>query len=341
MNARHSLICFFFLTLRDGNSGLINAQHLKRTETEGGNVTVGCSFHLRGGRKLFCKGKCEDKILVETTGDSEQRGRYGIRYVEGYYPLRDTILYVAITNLTKSDAGPYQCGLDRYLLDSFQDFEIRVTDAPTSSKPEVTTRPFPKSASPLTTSLSSVPSSASPERTTQNLSSVPSSASPERTTQPQQGQTASDGVVLYIGLILLVMFIVLSVALLIFCRKRARKEPPMETEYVSNTEYEEIREVDRGSRCPVPNQPNGVESTDEYSLVTAATSQKEAKDDEGNLHYLEVDFSKSGAAPLHSAPCGDTDNVLYSDPRVAENSDVSHAEDASLALYSTVSLHQM
>ncbi|KAK5924217.1 hypothetical protein CgunFtcFv8_001112 [Champsocephalus gunnari] len=197
MNARHALICFFFLTLRDGNSGLINAQHLDRTETEGGN-----------------------------------------------------------------------------------DFEIRVTDAPTSSKPEVTPRPFPTSSPP-----------ASRLTTTQSLSSVPSSASPERTTQPQQGQTAPDGrgVVLYVGLILLAMFIVLSVALLIFCRKRARKEPPMETEYVSNTE--EISEVDRGSRCPVetstiysyakPNQPNGVESTDEYSFVTAATAQKEAKDDPG------------------------------------------------------------
>ncbi|KAI4791197.1 hypothetical protein KUCAC02_034147 [Chaenocephalus aceratus] len=150
---------FFPTALRDGNSGLINAQHLDRTETEGGNVTVACSFHFRGGRKLFCKGKCEDKILVETTGDSEQTGRYSIQYVEGYYPARYTVLYVNITNLTKSDAGPYQCGLDRYLHDSYQDFEIRVTD----------------------------------------------------------------GVVLYVGLILLVMFIVLSVALLIFCRKRARK----------------------------------------------------------------------------------------------------------------------
>ncbi|KAJ4934048.1 hypothetical protein JOQ06_006855 [Pogonophryne albipinna] len=350
MNARHSLICFFFLTLRDGNSGLINAQDLDRTETEGGNFTVGCSFHFRGGRKMFCKGKCEDKILVETTGDSAQSGRYSIRYVEGSYPARDTVLYVNITNLTKSDAGPYQCGLEDRSFpfpDSYQDFEIRVTDAPTSSKPEVTPRPFPTSAP-----------SASPLTTTKSLSSVPSSASPERTTQPQQGQTASDGpgsVVLYVGLILLVMFIVLSVALLIFCRKRARKEPPMETEYVSDIEtnqlYEEIREEDRGSSSPVetstiysyvkPNQPNGVESTDEYSLVTAATSQKEAKDDPGNLHYSEVDFSKRGAAPLHSAPCGYTDNVLSSDPRVAQSSDVSHAEDASLALYSTVSLHQM
>ncbi|XP_033987664.1 uncharacterized protein LOC117483432 isoform X1 [Trematomus bernacchii] len=345
MNARHSLICFFFLTLRDGNSGLINAQNPNRTETEGGNITVGCSFSFSGGRKLFCKGKCEEgNILVETTGDSEQRGRYSIRYEEG--SLLSAILYSSITKLTKSDTGPYQCGLDRSypLPDSYQDFEIRVTDAPTSSKPEVTLRPFPTSASTLTT--------------TQSLSSVPSSASPERTTQPQLGQTAPDDpdVVLYVGLILLAMFIVLSVALLIFCRKRARKELPLETEYVSDTEnnqlYEEIREEDRGSSSPPvetstiysyakPNQPNGVESTDEYSLVTAATSQKETKDDPGNLNYSEVDSSNSGAAPLHSAPCGYTDNALYSDPRVAQSSDVSHAEDASPALYSTVSLHQM
>ncbi|KAK1898767.1 CMRF35-like molecule 5 [Dissostichus eleginoides] len=346
MNARHSLICFFFLTLRDGNSGLTNAENLVRTETEGANISVLCSFTFSGGRKLFCKGKCEEgNILVETTGDSEQSGRYSIEYKGG--TLLSAILYVGITKLTRSDAGRYQCGLVRFGPDSYQDIEIRVTEAPTSSKPEVTLTPFSTSNP-----------SASTLTTTQSLSSVPSSASPERTTQPQPGQTASDrhGVVLYVGLILLVMFIVLLVVLLIFCRKRARKEPPMETEYVSGTEtnrlYEEIREVDRGSSYPPletstiysyaqPNQPNGVESTDEYSLVTAATSQKKTKDDPGNLNYSEVNFSNSGAASLHSAPCGYTDNALYSDPGVAQSADVSHAEDASPSLYSTVSLHQM
>ncbi|KAK5924113.1 hypothetical protein CgunFtcFv8_001016 [Champsocephalus gunnari] len=230
MNARHSLICFFFLTLRDGNSGLTNAQNLNRTETEGANITVLCTFSFSGGRKMFCKGKCEEgNILVETTGDSEQRGRYGIRYVEGSYPLRDTILYLAITKLTKSDAGRYQCGLDRSgsLLDSYQDFEIRVTD-------EVTPRSFPTSAP-----------SASTLTITQSLSSVPSSASPERTTQPQQGQTAPDGhgVVLYVRLTLVVMmFIVLSASVLIFCRKRARKprETADEAEYVNVTEADRV-----------------------------------------------------------------------------------------------------
>ena len=76
---------------------------------------------------MFCKGKCEEgNILVETTGDSAQRGRYSIRYVEG--SLLSAILYVSITKLTKSDSGWYQCGLERSGPDSNQDFEITVTD---------------------------------------------------------------------------------------------------------------------------------------------------------------------------------------------------------------------
>ncbi|KAI9532034.1 hypothetical protein NQZ68_035895 [Dissostichus eleginoides] len=136
MNVRHTLICFFFLTLRDGNSGLTNTQNFVHTRTEGDNIKVGCSFPFPGGRKVFCKGKCEEgNILVETTRDSAQRGRYSIRYVAGTFPAREKVLYVSITKLTKSDAGWYQCGLKVRpfpFSDSYQDFEIRVTDAPTS-----------------------------------------------------------------------------------------------------------------------------------------------------------------------------------------------------------------
>ncbi|KAJ4934206.1 hypothetical protein JOQ06_007008 [Pogonophryne albipinna] len=225
-------------TLREGNSGLTNAQKLDRTETEGADITVACSFLFPGGRKMFCKGKCEEgNILVETTGDSEQSGRYSIRYEEGAFPVRGTTLYLSITKLTKSDAGRYQCSLDRSVFNLYQDIEIRVTDAPAS--------------------LTSAPS-ASTLTTTKSLSSIPSSASPERTTQPQQGQTApaGHGVVLYVRLTLVVMVIVLSASVLIFCRKRARKprETADEAEYVNVTEAdrecEEVREEDRGSRSP-------------------------------------------------------------------------------------------
>ncbi|XP_035860508.1 uncharacterized protein LOC116050914 isoform X4 [Sander lucioperca] len=102
-------------------------------------------------------------------------------------------------------------------------------------------------------------------------------------------QTASS-TLLYVGLTLVVFFIMLSVALLIFCRMRSRKpkEPPLETEYSNVTKanrvYEEIRE-DRQSTSPHVEvstvytyakytKPDGVETTEEYSLVTAPTSQK-------------------------------------------------------------------
>ncbi|KAK1899246.1 CMRF35-like molecule 5 [Dissostichus eleginoides] len=196
-----ALICFFFHTQRDGNS-----ESVVRAGTEGGDITVSCPFYLSGKRKIFCKGDCgKGDTLLQTTAHTAQKGRYSIRFKEGTaFPYSDTLLYVGITKLTKSDAGRYKCGFGRVFSPSYMEFEIRVEDAPTSS-------PFPTSASTLTT--------------TQSLSSVPSSASPERTTQPQQGQTASDGhgVVLYVRLTLVVMVIVLSASVLIFCRKRARK----------------------------------------------------------------------------------------------------------------------
>ncbi|KAF1389964.1 hypothetical protein PFLUV_G00053150 [Perca fluviatilis] len=203
-------------------------------------------------------------------------------------------------------------------------------------------------------SLSSTPSSASTLMTSQSLSSTPSSASPEAREQPQQKHTRA---LLYVGLTLVLFFIMLSVALLIFCRKRARKpkEPPLETEYSNVTEanrvYEEIREDRQSTSPPVEvstvytyakyTKPDGAETTEEYSLVTAPTSQKKTEDDWSDLTYSELDLPNGTAASLHSAPCGDPDNVVYSVPRLEASSAGSHAQDASPPLYSTVTLHQL
>ncbi|XP_051280288.1 uncharacterized protein LOC127376922 isoform X11 [Dicentrarchus labrax] len=356
MKVCHTLICFFFLSLQDGNIRLINAEIPVRTGSKGGNITVKCSFSFSGSRKIFCKRECEGKdILIETYNNRAQSGRYSIEYKEGTFPASKTILYVSITKLTKSDSGRYRCWLDRAVFkDSTRDFELRVEDAPTTSKPKrktTTKAPF----------TPSVPSASTPT-TTQSLSSssgssTPSSSSPETTNQPEQQQRAAGpGLLLYVSLTLVVMIIVLSAAVLIFCRKRASKpkEPPVETEYANGTEqtnrvYEEIREEDKQSRSPPAeistvytyakySKPNAVETTDEYSLITAAGPQNQTEDDPSKLTYSEVDFSNGAAASLHSAPRGDADNVVYSVPRVAAS---SHAEDASPPLYSTVSLHQL
>ncbi|XP_039655997.1 uncharacterized protein LOC120558799 [Perca fluviatilis] len=211
--------------------------------------------------------------------------------------------------------------------------------------------------SPLRPSSPSVPS-ASTLMTSHNLSSTPSSAFPEASEQPPQKHTTpAQRALLYVGLTLVLFFIMLSVALLIFCSMRARKtkEPPLETEYSNVTKanrvYEEIREDRQSTSPPVEvstvytyakyTKPDGVETTEEYSLVTAPTSQKKTEDDRSDLTYSELDLPNGTAASLHSAPCGDPDNVVYSVPRVEASSAGSLAQDASPPLYSTVTLHQL
>ncbi|KAF3707085.1 hypothetical protein EXN66_Car000258 [Channa argus] len=134
MDVHHILICFFFLSLQDGNTGLTNAQITTRTGTEGGNITVKCSFYFSGSRKLFCKGDCTTgNILIETTSNRAQSGRYSIEYKEGFFPSTPTLMYVSITQLNKSDSGLYRCSLDRRLRpDSHDEFKITVTEALTN-----------------------------------------------------------------------------------------------------------------------------------------------------------------------------------------------------------------
>uniref|UniRef100_UPI0037E8CAC0 uncharacterized protein isoform X2 n=1 Tax=Semicossyphus pulcher TaxID=241346 RepID=UPI0037E8CAC0 len=322
MKVLQSFICFFFLALREGNAAL-DTDIGVRTGTEGGNITVGCSFTFSGSRKIFCRDDCKDRnILVETTGVRNQSGRYSIEYKEKPDLLSSNFLYVSIRDLRKSDSGRYSCHLDRYLSpDSSETFELSVKDA-----------------TPSASTGSSTPSSASPENTKTPQLQTPQLQTPaaEPTTRP----------LLYLGLILGLMIIVLSVSLLIFCRKRDRKPkgPPDETEYANiqeaNRVYDEIKEGKSQSRSPAEgistvytyakcNKP-----TDDYSRGTAAGFQNTTEDDPDKLDYSEVDFSVRPAASLHSAPSGEPNNVIYSAPRAHAS-----AGDASPALYSTVTLH--
>ncbi|XP_038577602.1 CD166 antigen homolog isoform X4 [Micropterus salmoides] len=121
MKVRHTLICFFFLSLQDGNTGLTNAQITSVfTGTEGGDITVRCSFSSPGSSTFFCKRECKrEDILIHTTGVRDQRGRYSIINERGGN------VFVSITQLTKSDSGLYKCGLGG----SNIELEIIVVDA--------------------------------------------------------------------------------------------------------------------------------------------------------------------------------------------------------------------
>ncbi|XP_054465774.1 uncharacterized protein LOC129100220 isoform X2 [Anoplopoma fimbria] len=284
----------------------------------GGNVLVECFFTTSGSRTYFCKGECKDEdILVETTNLTAQRDRYSIRYVPG--DPSGVFLYVGITQLTMSDSGRYRCVLEIPLSGEFyRGFEIIVTDAPPTSKPNQ--------------DISSSVPSASTATTTQSFNSTSGSSGP----------TTSD-VLLYVGLALVVM-VMLSLSVLLFCRKRTskHKEPPVETQYADVTEtnrvYEDIREDGQSRSPPVEmssvysyakyTEPNGAEINDDYSLITAANSQNTAEDVSSGLTYSEGNFSKQSVGSSSSSVRGD-DNVVYSVPRV----ETLHEEDDP---YSTV-----
>ncbi|XP_025757247.1 uncharacterized protein LOC102076635 isoform X3 [Oreochromis niloticus] len=176
---KHTLVCFIFLTLQDGNTGLVKAQTLTHRAEEGGNITVKCSFYFSGSRKLFCKEKCENgNILVETSDDAAQNGRYSIKYENKGFFSSD-IMYVSITQLKQSDSGWYRCSLDRTLgPDGNDDFELIVTAASTTSTPNGTLRPF---------SASVFLSSASKPPTTQSLSSTSGSSTPSSASSGSSG----------------------------------------------------------------------------------------------------------------------------------------------------------
>nr|XP_024662163.1 uncharacterized protein LOC101486515 isoform X2 [Maylandia zebra] len=233
---KHTLLCFIFLTLQDGNTGLVKAQTLPHRAEEGGSIAVKCRFYLSGSRKLFCKEKCENgNILVETSDDAAQNGRYSIKYENSY-----NIMYVSITQLKQSDSGRYRCSLDKHWWTvGNDDFELIVTEASTTSTPNGTLRPF---------SASVFLSSASTPPTAQSLSSTSGSST------PSSASSGSSGVPLYVRLIVVVVISIFLASLLMKSRATKPRGPPVESERADITQdkqlCEEIREEDRQSSSP-------------------------------------------------------------------------------------------
>ncbi|XP_028439658.1 uncharacterized protein LOC114559275 [Perca flavescens] len=294
-------------------------------KTSGDNVVVACNLSDYGEKRLyFCKERCENKdkdILVETSDLSAQRDRYSIEYVGG--SPSGVFVYVSISQLTRSDSGLYRCGLEiPFSPDHYREFRINVTDASNTTEPNTTLPMFPSSVSSTSTS-------------------------PHTETPSPRAQ----GVLLYVGLPLVVLVLVLvlvSLSLLILCRRRRSKARgrPVETEYaVTETSrvYEDIRED--GLSPPVEissvyssakySKPSAAETNDDYSVITAANLQNTAEEDSGRLTYSEVHFTNRATGSLNSSLRGDADHVVYSVPRVRDDSDAAPPEDDP-PVYSTV-----
>ncbi|XP_035998998.1 polymeric immunoglobulin receptor-like [Fundulus heteroclitus] len=160
----------------------------------GSSLTVACSFGSSGGTKSFCRGgPGEEEVLVQTGGDRGEKGRYTLEYDK---QPSGGVLLVTITQLTQSDSGRYRCKMDRkFLPDLYRDFRINVTNAVFKS-----------------------------------FSSSPASVFSKITDPTLMNTTASEGFssktseeVLLVVLILTFAFILFSVVLLVFCRKKICK----------------------------------------------------------------------------------------------------------------------
>ncbi|XP_032416654.1 polymeric immunoglobulin receptor-like isoform X5 [Xiphophorus hellerii] len=330
----------------------------------GSSVTVACSFKDSGRKRRFCRGQCE-KVLVETDGVRAKRGRYSIE-------TSGKVLYVSISALTQSDSGWYRCGLwttsSRY---SYQDFELVVAEAVLDGNdvPHL----FKEAGSSVTVACSFKDSGRKRRfcrgkcekvlvetdgvRAKRGRYSIETSGevlyvSISALTQSDSGWyrcyldmafgrdpyrgfyiNVTDDVLMIVGLALAFIIIILTVALLVFCRNRSQKhgkDPAVKTKKTpaveTNRVYEEIR-GDEMKSVPVeistvysyasyskPAAADGV-----YSLATAALPLDKAEDDLTRPTYAQVSFSsRSSDYPLRPS-----DDVVYSVPRVAVGSHVA------------------
>uniref|UniRef100_A0A096M1G6 Immunoglobulin subtype domain-containing protein n=1 Tax=Poecilia formosa TaxID=48698 RepID=A0A096M1G6_POEFO len=187
-------------------------------------ITVTCEFGYTGKTRFFCKETCKGKnILIQTTEDRDEKGRFSIRYEERSHTEFD-FLHVSITDLKPSDSGRYRCRSDGTVLlnlfgNQHADFDLVVTEASDFSKPKWTPRPLIRSTFVPAASPPPPPFSPSPSETIKS-SDKPAAASGSSSLYP----------LLYVGLSLAVLIIVLVTALLIFCQRKnlhQQKGPPV------------------------------------------------------------------------------------------------------------------
>ncbi|XP_035998967.1 polymeric immunoglobulin receptor isoform X2 [Fundulus heteroclitus] len=131
MNFHTCLLCLVFsLQVRDSRA----VDALKQYGVSGENVTHPCLFILHGmgnkPGKIFCRETCEgENLLVETSDDTAQNGRYRTKYVRETSKTY-SVLSVSISGLNWFDSGLYRCGLgDSSSSASYQDFRLVVVDA--------------------------------------------------------------------------------------------------------------------------------------------------------------------------------------------------------------------
>ncbi|KAL7845289.1 hypothetical protein AOLI_G00234810 [Acnodon oligacanthus] len=94
----------------------------------GRSVRIKCShqFAVNNG-KYFCRDPCKEDQHVLIKSGQPPTGKYKLK------DLGKGVFTVTITDLQKSDAGTYWCGVERYMKDSYRKVFLTVTDEGTST----------------------------------------------------------------------------------------------------------------------------------------------------------------------------------------------------------------
>ncbi len=96
------------------------------TGYSGGGVSITCRYDegYTDNKKYFCRGKnpgCIDLIKTEEKDKWIDSGRFSL-----YDDTTAAVFTVTFRNLTEQDSGMYQCGTDRYGIDSFTEVNLNV-----------------------------------------------------------------------------------------------------------------------------------------------------------------------------------------------------------------------
>ncbi|XP_055012528.1 CMRF35-like molecule 5 isoform X2 [Boleophthalmus pectinirostris] len=224
--------------------------------TEGHNFTAQCLLYFNGNKKIFCQNDCKGKedTLVETANNRLQNGRYGIEVIKESH-TQVLQLNVIITNVRRSDAGSYTCGLEHGEISTFI-LKVISVETPT---PGLTLGAAP------TTSLHNVTPAQTTQRT-QEASEVTSSQQP----QEEHNSSTLSVVLQYVAVSVTTILIIVSGSILIWCWKRKTNRPTAAADDCETPEYENYRvaAVKESADCIYQNLPvDNMDPNQTYSNI--------------------------------------------------------------------------
>ncbi|KAK1894988.1 CMRF35-like molecule 5 [Dissostichus eleginoides] len=222
----------------------VEMKPLNKRGCVGERVTFTCSdwnnvFGVKSNDKYFCRSPCtEDKhiIIKAASGKTTQQNRILINN-------RGNDLFVTFTNLKKSDANTYYCGVERNGLDPLIKVNLKVTDA-ASYCPKRT----PETVDTFTTLSSAVSNiSTLSSNSSDNITDVSASNTTTNTTTTTTPATQEAGSIPYLIIGVILIITILMVLLKFMSKKMMKQRKVVSTAVMpqedarEEAEYDEIR----------------------------------------------------------------------------------------------------